>query len=157
MTHQVKLSPSYSKQQVERVGMEPEIIPYECNLISECRVNKHSPVTSLVGKQCLVTCYLNGHKTEALWDTGSQVCIVDRQWKDQYIPGVKIREVFEAMEATDNLNLVAANGSIMPYVGWVEITFNFGSPCRQDERISHPCTRLKRPAVVQANHWLQCN
>lgn len=133
MTHQVKLSPSYPKQQVERVGLQPEIIPYECNLISECQVNKHSPVTSLVGKQCLVTCYLNGHKTEALWDTGSQVCIVDRQWKNQYIPGVKVREASEVTEATDNLNLVAANSSSMPYEGWVEITFNLAPPANKME------------------------
>ncbi len=111
--------------------------------MSECQVNKHSPVTSLVGKQCLVTCYLNGHKTEALWDTGSQVCIVDRRWKDQYIPGVKVRNVSEVTETADNLNLVAANGSNMPYEGWVEITFNLAPPANKIEALVIPVLVLK--------------
>lgn len=145
----MKLSPPKPQQHIESIGLQPEIIPFECNLISECQVNKHSPVTSLVGKQCLVTCYLNGHKTEALWDTGSQVCIVDRQWKDQYIPGVKVRDVSEATEATDNLNLVAANGSSMPY----KITFNLAPHANKMKELVIPVLVLKgqqlsKPIIV---------
>ncbi len=139
----MKLFPPHPEQHIESVKLQPEIIPIECNLISECQVNKHSPVTSLVGKQCLVTCYLNGHKTEALWDTGSQVCIVDRRWKDQYIPGVKVRNVSEVTETADNLNLVAANGSNMPYEGWVEITFNLAPPANKIEALVIPVLVLK--------------
>ncbi len=139
----MKLFPPHPEQHIESVKLQPEIIPIECNLMSECQVNKHSPVTSLVGKQCLVTCYLNGHKTEALWDTGSQVCIVDRRWKDQYIPGVKVRNVSEVTETADNLNLVAANGSNMPYEGWVEITFNLAPPANKIEALVIPVLVLK--------------
>lgn len=48
---------------------------------------------------------------------------LDRR-KVQDIPGVKVRDAFDASEATDNLNLVADNVSNMLYEGWVEITFN---------------------------------
>lgn len=94
-------------------------------------------------------CYLNGHKTEALWDTGSQMCIVDRQWKDQYIPGVKVRDVSEATEATDNLNLVAANGSSMPY----KITFNLVPHANKMKELVIPVLVLKgqqlsKPIIV---------
>ena len=33
------------------------------------RVGHPHKVTSLVGRQCLVECYLNGHQLQALWDT----------------------------------------------------------------------------------------
>lgn len=57
-----------------------------------------------------------------------QVYIVDQQWKDQYILRVKIRDVSEASETSDNLKLVAASSSSMLYEGWVEITFSLSHP-----------------------------
>ncbi len=102
-----------------------------------------SPVTSFVGKQWLVTCYLQGHKTEALWDTGSQVCIVDEQWRNKYIPEMKLRDISEATEAPDGLQLVAANGTSMPYVGWVEITFKLASPVDSVKELVIPVLVLK--------------
>lgn len=71
------------------------------------------------------------------------MCIVDRQWKDQYIPGVKVRDVSEATEATDNLNLVAANGSSMPYEGWVEITFSLAPHANKMKELVIPVLVLK--------------
>lgn len=84
-------------------------------------------VTALVGRQCLVECYLQGQRTQALWDTGSQVCIIDEQWKDEHLPGVTLRNVTEAIDAPDALQLVAANGTSMPYKGWVEVIFKLVS------------------------------
>ncbi len=40
---------------------------------------KRSTCTAFVGKQCLVPCYIQGQLVDALWDTGSQVCIVERK------------------------------------------------------------------------------
>lgn len=41
------------------------------------QVNTPHKVTSLVGRQCLVECLLDGHRLQALWDSGSQVSIID--------------------------------------------------------------------------------
>ncbi len=71
------------------------------------------------------------------------MCIVDRRWKDQYIPGVKVRDVSEVTEAADNLNLVAANGSSMPYEGWVEIMFNLAPPANKMKELVIPVLVLK--------------
>lgn len=45
----------------------------------------------------------------------------------KYIPEVKLKDIPEATEAPDGLQLVAANGTNMPYVGWVEITLKLTS------------------------------
>ena len=84
--------------------------------VAQCCVNQHSSVTSLVGRQCLVECYLQGCKSEALWDTGSQVCITDEYWKRTHIPEVALRDVTKAVKAPDALKLVTANGSSLPYI-----------------------------------------
>ncbi len=122
-----------------------------------CHVNKYSLATSLVGKSCLETCYLQGHKTEVLWDTGSQAWIVDEWWTNKYISEVKLKDIqFQSTEAPDGLQLVAANGISMLYVGWVEITIKLASPV-YSKRVSHSCPYLIWSKVIQANHWLQCD
>ncbi len=112
-------------------------------LTAPCQVNQYSAITSLVGKQCLVTCYLQKKKTEALWDTGSQVCIIDEEWKAKYAPEVTLRNISEATEAPDSLRLVAANGANMPYSGWVELTFKLASPVTNEKELHIPVLVLK--------------
>lgn len=84
---------------------------------------KQISVAALVGKQCLVDCYFNGIRTKALWDTGSQVCIIDERWKNEALPNEKLRSVSELIDAPDTLRIVAANGENIPFLGWVEVEF----------------------------------
>lgn len=102
-----------------------------------CRsqVNQHSPVISLVGRQCLVECYLHGQQIQALWDTGSQVCVIDELWKQEYLPEVPLKDVSNILEAPNTLNLVAANGIDLPYIGYVEVTFRLSSPVKEDSTL----------------------
>lgn len=76
-----------------------------------------------MGKKCLINCYLQGKKTQVLWDTGSQVSAIDEVWKADNLPNVKLRDRAEIIDPNDPLQIEAANGTEMPYVGWVEVTF----------------------------------
>ena len=64
---------------------------------------------------------MNGHQTEALLDTGAQVSVVSESFWKGSLPWVELRDV-------DNwgirLTLKAANGSVIPYIGWIEVTFD---------------------------------
>ncbi len=84
-------------------------------------------MTSLAGRQCLVECFLHGHQIQALWDTGSQVCVICELWKQEYLPEVPLRDVSDILESPNTLNLVVANGIDMPYIGYVEVTFSLPS------------------------------
>lgn len=42
-----------------------------------CEKNEIPSVRQLVGRKCLIRCFLGNKKIEALWDSGSQVCAVD--------------------------------------------------------------------------------
>lgn len=88
-------------------------------------------VTSLVGRQHLIECYLIGHQLQALWDTGSQVSITDEAWKTEYLSNARLRDVSEILDSHDDLILTAANGTEMPYLGWIETTFKLASETDQ--------------------------
>ncbi|KAI8482367.1 hypothetical protein Bbelb_399580, partial [Branchiostoma belcheri] len=59
----------------------------------------------------------------ALWDTGAQVSIMTDTWREKNLPEIKVRPVIEILEDTASLNLQAANGTEIPYSGWVEVSF----------------------------------
>jgi len=107
------------------------------------RVGHPHKVTSLVGRQCLVQCYLNGHQLQVLWDTGSQVSIIDERWKEEYFPTTRLRNVLEILDSSDDLTLTAANGTEMPYLGWIETTFRLASETDQAEELIIPVLVMK--------------
>ncbi|KAK3720025.1 hypothetical protein QZH41_005170 [Actinostola sp. cb2023] len=94
---------------------------------------QHAKVVNLVGKKCHVECFLNGHGVSVLWDTGAQVSIISRNALDKVAPSAKIRNISELLDRT--LELTAANGSKIPYQGWVELEFRLSSP---DNKLSVP-------------------
>ncbi|KAK0153418.1 hypothetical protein N1851_004927 [Merluccius polli] len=49
--------------------------------VSHISPRHHSQLLRLIGKKCMVNCYLDGVKTQALWDTGSQVCLISEVCK----------------------------------------------------------------------------
>lgn len=112
------------------------------------QVNQHSPVTYLVERQCLVECYLHGHRIQALWDTGSQVCIIDELWKQEYLLEVPLRDVYDLLESSNTLNLVAANGIDMPYIGYVEVTFRHRHNTRLNLLLPDPSCYSQQGAKI---------
>jgi len=100
--------------------------------------NHHSQVTSLVGRQCLIECYLHGITFQALWDHGSQVCVTDEVWKQEYLPDVPLGGVSDILEAPNTLNLVAANGINILFVGYVEVTFKLSSQASHKAQLVIP-------------------
>lgn len=81
----------------------------------------------LVGKKYLIDCYIQGERGQALWDSGSQVTIMDELWKDVHLPNARLRDITEILDTADTLDIVAANGENKPYGGWVETTFSLAS------------------------------
>ena len=70
-------------------------------------------------------CLLNGVETEALWDTGAQVSIIPSNWVRKFYPGTDVRNIAELL-GMGGLDLKTANGTDLPYKGWVELSFSLG-------------------------------
>ena len=105
---------------------EPKTLdPSDGTFISHLTPQQRETMVGLVGKRCIVKGEINGHSEEVLWDTGAQVSIVSREFLKRNFPGVVVKEISELLNT--ELNLTAANGSEMPYIGWVELNFRLSS------------------------------
>lgn len=97
----------------------------------------NEPVAKLIGRKALTKCILNGLAVNALLDTGAQVSIIDRHWRDKYLPDLDVRpltELIELMEDKKTLEVYAVNGGLIPFDGWVIITLNL--PGNEDPDLS---------------------
>lgn len=93
-------------------------------------------LTKLVGRRCVVKYLIQGKEVEALWDTGSQVCVVSRKWQQTHLPQEVLRNVEELLGAGEELNLEAMNGTNIPFDGWIEIGFKLAG----DDTTAHELT-----------------
>ena len=91
--------------------------------VSHLSPQEHAQVIRLVGRKCTVKCLLNGVETKALWDTGAQVSIIPSNWVRKFYPGTDVRNIAELL-GMGGLDLKTANGTDLPYKGWVELTFS---------------------------------
>ena len=72
-------------------------------------------------KRCTIDCKLDGILTQALWDTGAQVYIIAEHFLRRHFPNAKLKNISELLDC--ELDLTAANGTPIPYKGFIELTF----------------------------------
>ena len=58
----------------------------------------------------------------ALWDTGAQVSIVSETFMHKQLLTNKLRNVEELLGVQGKIELKAANGTPIPYCGWIELS-----------------------------------
>ena len=73
-------------------------------------------LVSLIGEKPMLHCQLGGKSVKLLWDTGSQVTLVDRRWMRTNFPDAKIHSVSEFLDDKE-LNLKAANSTQIRFDG----------------------------------------
>ena len=60
--------------------------------------------------------------------------MINRAWKDQYLPDLDIHPVSEIIEEIEELKVFAVNGDLVPFDGWVAIKINL--PGNEDPSLS---------------------
>ena len=80
-----------------------------------------SLIAKLAGKRCTINCKLDGISSKALWDTGAQVSIISERFPRRHFPSAKLRNISELLDC--ELDLTAANGTPIPYSGFIKLTF----------------------------------
>lgn len=63
---------------------------------------------------------------QALWDTGSQVTIINEEWKNICFPHIATRKLTEVLDEGETLIGRAANQTDIPFSGCVELKFQLG-------------------------------
>lgn len=89
--------------------------------VGHCYINpsRRAKVAKLIGQRCMVSCFINGVKTDVLWDTGAQVSLIPHNWVKENLSGVQLKPISDIMDG--NFQLRAANGTDIPYTGWLEL------------------------------------
>lgn len=88
--------------------------------------DKRERMAGLIGSKCLLNCHLGGVETEVLLDSGAQVSVVGRSWLQQKLPEVKMQSI-ESLLADHKLHVTAANGTEIPFEGWVSLLLEIKS------------------------------
>lgn len=68
----------------------------------------------------MLDCHLNGVRAKTLLDSGAQVSMVAKQWVSQALPNAKIYPL-ESLPLDGPLQITAANGTDVPFDGWMDI------------------------------------
>ena len=84
----------------------------------------YQQIVKLIGDKCLITCSLQGTKMQALLDTGARVSIISKSILAEHFPEEEIHDVSELLGNDTALNLKTANGSALPYSGYVVLSFS---------------------------------
>ena len=109
------INPTRKKPSGRPKNQKPQPHTLTCQSTTGCQV-------PLIGKKSQLKCSINGNPATVLFDTGSQVSIIDRAWAGVHIPNYPVRSLQELLET--DLKVYAANGQAIPYDGWVELTVN---------------------------------
>ena len=96
----------------------------------------------LVGEKPVLTCYLGGKQVEVLWDTGSMVSLVDREWVKEQFPEEKVYSVSEFLER--DLHVRAANSTKIECDGVILLPFSLkGDDCEDGFMVPILVTKQK--------------
>ena len=76
----------------------------------------------LVGERPLVNIFLNNRELEGLWDTGSMISLINKDFLEDHFPGVEMYSVADFME-NDSLKLTTANQTELCVDGVVVLNF----------------------------------
>ena len=71
----------------------------------------------------MVSGLIGGAQVKLLWDTGSEVSIVSQDWVEANLADHEIKNISEILEEGRELTLKAANGTDIPYIGYIETSF----------------------------------
>ncbi len=96
-----------------------------------------------MGRQCTVDCLLNNVPATVLWDTGAQVSILNTDWVDKNLPHTLLRPISQLLDCNEDLDLRAANGTQIPFDGWMEVELKLTSPKACTEKITFPALVTK--------------
>ena len=94
---------------------------------SHITAKQRGKIARLVGNKCIVKCTLDQEEFEVLWDTGVQVSLISQEMLDETLPYLEVKNISDLLDPSDNLDLLAANGTSIPYKGWTEIDLNIDS------------------------------
>lgn len=98
---------------------------------------KKQHIAQLIGGWCMVSCAIDGVLVQMLLDSGAQVTIVGREWVEKALPQVQIQPL-ETLLLDGPLEVSAANGTNVPFNGWIDVTLDILSASQGSMAVQVP-------------------
>ena len=117
-----------------------------CSVRETSQVPIKHALIRLVGEKPIVNCFLGGKRSEALWDTGAQVCLVEKEWCEENFPEEKVLSVEEFLEG-DELHLSTANNTVMAVEGVIVLKFELEGGAWVDVPFVVTTDKLSQPLI----------
>ena len=96
-------------------------------------VNKNRAVTSLVGKWCLLNCYLNDEPSTLLLDSGAQVSIINIEEFAKNFRHVKIQHISSLLDDCDIIRVRWGSDQDISFERWPDMKVMKGQNDRSME------------------------
>lgn len=116
---------------------------------SHLSFRRQAKLQALIGKKCMVDCFFEGVATQGLWDTGSQVTIINDSWRRSCFPHIRLRNLEELLSEDETLVGKAANQTPIPFAGWAELRFKLGSSAGSQPELLVPVLVSSEAGVAQ--------
>lgn len=110
---------------------------------------RHPRLENLIGPRCMVDCFFECVPVQALLDTGSQVTIINEEWKNICFPHIETRKLSELLDEGETLIGRAANQTDIPFSGWVELKFQLGPKRGAQAELLVPVLLSSEPGMGQ--------
>ena len=102
------------------------------NYVSHLTPKQWAKVARLIGNKCLISCILSGKQANALFDTGAQVSVASKPWLEANLPDYMLHDISDLL-LDQKLDLKAANGTEIKYMGWTSIEFRLSNSCEENK------------------------
>lgn len=96
----------------------------------------------------MVHCHLHSVPAEALWDTRAQASLINNGWRKQHLPHSIVRPLIELLGA-EPLVALAANGTEIPFEGWIEAEFYLDYDTHPEKTLLVPILVANDPKVAE--------
>ena len=106
------------------------------NYVSHLTPKQRAKVARLIGNKCLISCILSGKQANALFETGTQVSVASKPWLEANLPDYMLHDISDLL-LDQKLDLKAANGTEIKYIGWTPIEFHL-SNSGEENKITVP-------------------
>ena len=116
----------YEKLQWAISELEKRVSIKSCDIRRSVNGILSNRLVKLIGKKPLFKCLLDGTTTKVLWDTGSQVSVIDMEWLSLYAPDAVLRPITDFLEQEEKVEFLAANNTVVPIKGAVVLEFTLG-------------------------------
>lgn len=142
----IKQLEEMDSSELEPLGSAQELDGATC--VGHLSAHRRSKLLNLVGEKCVVNCLLNGVRTQAVWDTGSQVTMISEKWRRTHLPNATVCHIEELLQSNKLLGK-AVNKTAIPFKGWVEVEFQLKSGDTVKPELLVPVLIARDPEVPE--------